>query len=44
MPAAANLSLYGDKENVSISNSDKIQGEMVPAKKKKLSPAESKKE
>ena len=37
MPAAADLSLCGDKENATLSNSGEIQGEMVPAKKKKLS-------
>ena len=36
MPAAADLSLRGDKENATPSNSGKIQGEMVPAKKKEL--------
>ena len=44
MPAAADLSLRGDKENVTPSNSGEIQGEMVPAKKKKLSLAKGKKE
>ena len=34
MPAAANLSLRGDKENATPSNNGKIQGEMVPCSQK----------